>query len=223
MTSQPTPPAPMPPAAPALPYAIRLSVDRQDGSRDRVTVFFRILYVIPIAIVLAAISGSSWFSDSSDQWSIVLGGGTGVLFLAPLLLIVFRQKYPRWWFDFSVQLMRFEARVWVYLLLLRDEYPSTDEEQSVHLDADYPDVQRDLDRWAPLYKWLLAFPHYVVLVFLVLGLIILTIVGWFAILFTGKHPRGIYDYTVGVMRWVYRVAAYAFLLNTDKYPPFEMA
>ncbi|MSQ08045.1 MAG: DUF4389 domain-containing protein [Dehalococcoidia bacterium] len=212
----------VPPVAPP-PYAIRLSIDHQDGPRDRVTSFFRIFYVIPIAIVLAAISGGSWFSDSSDQWSIVLGGGTGVLFLAPLLLIVFRQKYPRWWFDFSLQLMRFEARVGSYLLLLRDEYPSTDEEQSVHLDADYPDVQRDLDRWAPLYKWLLAIPHYVVLAFLWIGVIIVTIVGWFAILFTGKQPRGIFDYTVGVMRWTYRVIAYAFLLNTDKYPPFEMA
>jgi hypothetical protein len=206
----------------ALLYALRFSIDYPDKALERFSSFFRIFFAIPIAVVLAAISGGSWFSDSSDQWSIILGGGTGALFLAPLLLIVFRQKYPRWWFDFSVQLMRFEARVCAYLLLLRDEYPSTDEEQSVHLEADYPDVQRDLNRWLPLVKWLLAIPHYIVLAFLIAGAVVCAIIGWFAILFTGRYPRGLFKYIVGVMRWGYRVTAYAFLLNTDKYPPFEL-
>ena len=206
----------------AQPNALRFSVDYPDRALERVSSFFRIFFAIPIVIVLVALSGSGWFSDSSDQWSIILGGGTGVLFLAPLLLIVFRQKYPRWWFDFSVQLLRFEARVLAYLLLLRDEYPSTDEEQSVHLEADYPDVRRDLNRWLPLVKWLLAIPHYIVLAFLIVGAVVCAIIGWFAILFTGRYPRGLFKYIVGVMRWTYRVTAYTLLLNTDKYPPFEL-
>lgn len=210
-------------SAPApQPYALRFSVDYPDRALKRFSSFLRIIFTIPIVVVLAAISGSSWFSDGSDQWSIIIGGGTGVLFLAPLLLIVFRQKYPRWWFDFSVQLIRFEARVCAYLFLLRDEYPSTDEEQSVHLEADYPDVRGDLNRWLPLVKWLLAIPHYVVLLFLAFGAVVAVIIAWFAILFTGRYPRGLFKYVVGVMRWAYRVTAYGFLLNTDKYPPFAL-
>ncbi len=223
MTSQqPSPATPVPPSTPQTPYALRFSVEYPDRVLDRFSSFFRVFFAIPIGIVLGTLAGGSWYSDSSDQWQIALGGGTGVLFLAPLLMIVFRQKYPRWWFDFSLQLMRFEARVWTYLFLMTDRYPSTDEEQSVHLDADYPEVQRDLNRWLPLVKWLLAIPHYVVLFFLWIGLVIVVVIAWFAILFTGRYPRGLFTYVEGVARWTYRVTAYALLLNTDQYPPFEL-
>lgn len=172
----------------------------------------RIFWVIPIFVVFAALGSVS--SNSSTAF--------GVLFFAPMLMIVFRQKYPRWWFDFSVQLLRFQARVEMYLAMTTDIYPSTDEEQSVHLEADYPDVERDLNRWLPLFKWFLAIPHYVVLFFLFVAAIFVLIYVWFAILFTGRYPKGAFDFLVGISRWTYRVEAYAFLLNTDVYPPFSM-
>ena len=145
-----------------------------------------------------------------------------LLTLAPLLMIVFRQKYPRWWFDFSLELMRFQARIGMYMALTTDVYPSTEEEQSVHLDADYPDVERDLNRWLPLVKWLLAIPHYIVLLFLFIAVFFVLIYVWFVILFGGRYPRGAFDFMVGVSRWSYRVSAYVLLLNTDVYPPFSL-
>jgi hypothetical protein len=151
------------------------------------------------------------------------GGISGGLFLATLLMIVFRQRYPRWWFDFAVELTRFSTRVWAYLALLTDQYPSTVEEQSVHLQIDYPElVERDLNRWLPLVKWLLAIPHYIVLIALSLAAFFAVVIAWFAILITGRYPQGLFDFVVGVGRWWLRVQAYATLLVTDRYPPFSL-
>jgi hypothetical protein len=137
-------------------------------------------------------------------------------------MIVFRQKYPRWWFDFAREFARFGMRVGAYLALLTDRYPSTVEEQSVHLDIDYPDVERDLNRWLPMVKWFLAIPHYIVLAVLAVGAVFAIFIAWFAVLFTGRYPRGLFDYVVGVGRWGLRVQAYATLLVTDRYPPFSL-
>ena len=104
-----------------------------------------------------------------------------------------------------------------------DRYPSTDERQSVRLDFPYPNAGRELNRWLPLVKWFLAIPQYIVLLFLYLGALLVVIAAWFAILFTGRYPRGLFDYMVGVGRWHNRVVAYAFILVTDRYPPFRMA
>jgi hypothetical protein len=145
-----------------------------------------------------------------------------LLFFGPLLMILFREKYPRWWFDWNRELLRFSTRVGAYLALMDDRYPSTDDHQSVHLDYAYPDVPRDLNRWLPLVKWFLAIPHYVVLAFLYLGAIVVVVISWFAILFTGRYPRGLFGYVEGVIRWQVRVAGYAFLLVTDRYPPFRL-
>lgn len=193
----------------ATDYAARLSIDYPDRDLDRLSTGLRLFYVVPIGIVLAAMS------TSNGAWG-------AVLFLPALLMIVVRQKYPRWWFDFDVGVTRFGTRVVSYLALMSDTYPSTDEEQYVHLDLDYPDVPRDLNRWLPLVKWFLAIPHVVVLVVLSLGAVFATISAWFAILFTGRYPRPIFDYVEGVMRWWLRVEAYAFLLITDEYPPFRL-
>ena len=176
--------------------------------------------VIPIAIVLGAIGGSTDFTGGGDTTTIA-AGGSGLLVLPPLLLILFRQKYPRWWYDFNLELLRFQNRVGVYFALMDDRYPSTDESQSVRLDVAYPDATR-LNRWLPLVKWLLAIPHYVVLFFLYIGAVFAIIASWFAILVTGRFPRGIFDYLVGVGRWTNRVIAYAFMLVTDAYPPFQL-
>jgi len=204
-------------------YAVRFDVD-YPGQMDRLTTFFRLIWAIPILIVLGILAnnGGGHYVDQAGHTIQTGGGGiTAGLFVATALMIVFRQRYPRWWFDFAVELARFSGRVSAYLLLLTDVYPSTVETQSVHIDVDYPDMAT-LNRWLPLVKWLLAIPHYIVLVVLGLVAILATIVAWFAILFTGTYPRGIFDFVVGVGRWATRVWAYAFLLVTDAYPPFSL-
>ncbi len=203
------------------PYPVQFSVDYPDRPLNRLTTFFRIFVVIPIAIVLGTVSGEG-FQASPNGRAIAAGAG-GLLFFAPLLMILFRQKYPRWWFDWNLELQRFSNRVGIFLALMDDQYPSTDEHQSVHLDYRYPDAAIELNRWLPLVKWFLAIPHYIVLLFLDIGLVVMVIVAWFAILFTGRYPRAIFDYVEGVIRWQNRVVGYAFILITDQYPPFSLA
>jgi hypothetical protein len=120
-------------------------------------------------------------------------------------------------------LLRLETRITAYIFLLRDEYPSVDDEQAVHVEVFYPDAPSDLNRWLPLVKWFLAIPHFIVLFFLDIAAVVVVIIAWFAILFTGRYPRGMFDFVTGVMRWSLRVTAYAFLLITDRYPPFSLA
>ncbi len=204
--------------ATSAPYPARLEIDYPDRDLDRLSSALRIFWVIPIGIVLALVSGP-YQGEASSQGSATAGG---ILFLATVLMLVFRQKYPKWWFDFHLELNRFSTRVYSYLALMNDQYPSTDEEQHVHLELDYPDAQNDLNRWLPLVKWFLAIPHYLVLIVLFIGSIFAIIGAWFAILFTGRYPRGIFDFIEGVMRWGLRVEAYAFLLITDRYPPFSL-
>jgi hypothetical protein len=191
-------------------YAARLEID-YPAKLERLTTCFRVIWIIPIVIVLCLLTATG-------------SGETvgGLFFVATMLMVVFRQRYPRWWFDFARELVRFEARVLAYLALLTDRYPSTVDEQSVHLEIDYPDAERDLNRWLPLVKWLLAIPHYIVLAMLAIGAIFVVVIAWFAILFTGRYPQALFDYVVGVGRWGLRVQAYAFLLVTDQYPPFSL-
>jgi hypothetical protein len=205
-------------------YPVGFSVDYPDRQLNRLTTAFRIFTVIPIAIVLGTITGySARYDGSGGTAGSVAIGGTGLLAIPPLLMILFREKYPRWWFDWNLELLRFMNRVGVYVALLDDRYPSTDDHQAVRLDFPYPDVQRDLNRWLPLVKWLMAIPHYFVLFVLYVGAFFAVIAAWFAILFTGRFPRGLFDYLVGVGRWHNRVTAYAFILVTDRYPPFRLA
>ena len=187
-------------------YPMQFSVDYPDRPLNRLTTGFRVLTAIPIAVVLYAI----------------VAGGSSVLFFPVLLLIVFRQKYPRWWFDWNLALMRFQSRFSAYALLLTDEYPSTEDEQSVHLEFPYPDAETDLNRWMPLVKWLLAVPHYIVLAVLSIVAVVVVVITWFAILFTGRYPKDLFDFMVGVLRYGSRVAVYAFILTTDRYPPFRL-
>ena len=210
----------MPPSAP---YPVQFSVEYPDRPLDRLSSFFRIFWVIPIGIVFATIGGysTSWANGTGNTTTIAVGG-TGLLVLPPLLMIVFRQKYPRWWFDWNLQLLRFANRIGVYVALMDDRYPSTDDEQAVRLDLPYPDVRTELNRLLPIVKWLLAIPHYIVLFFLYIGAILAAIAAWFAILFTGRYPRGLFDYIEGVIRWHNRVVGYAFVLVTDEYPPFQL-
>jgi hypothetical protein len=207
---------------PAGGYPVQFSVTYPARDLNRLTTAFRIFVAIPIVVVLGALGAHYWNWSEHDAGYAGAGGG-GVLFFAPLLMIVFRQKYPRWWYDWNLELSRFTNRVWAYLALMDDNYPSTDEQQSVSLQLPYPDAKQDLNRWLPLVKWLLAIPHYIVLVFLGLAAIACAIISWFAILFTGRYPRGLFDFVEGVLRWGNRVSAYAFLLVTDQYPPFRLS
>lgn len=205
----------IPSAAPV--YPARLEIDYSE-QHNRVSTLFRVVLIIPIAIVLGVLTTGATrtvYDQSGQVVSTTSGGIATGLFVATVLMILFRQRYPRWWFDFALELTRFGARVCAYLVLLMDGYPSTVDEQSVHLEIDYPDVERDLNRWLPLVKWLLAIPHYFVLIFLSVGAFFVVVFAWFAILFTGTYPRGLFDYVVGVARWGLRVQAYAFLLVTD--------
>jgi len=214
--------SPAPTTLPSFPAT--LEVEYPDRELNRLTTAFRIFTVIPIFVVLGLIVGPGSGGGAAAHRH---GGGfgctsAGVLSAATALMILFRQKYPRWWFDWNLALIRFSARVWAYLALLRDEYPSTDEQQAVHLDLEYPNVERDLNRWMPLVKWLLAIPHYIVLTVLGVAAVICAFLAWVAILVTGRYPRAYFDFIVGVMRWALRVGAYAFLLTTDLYPPFSL-
>jgi hypothetical protein len=203
-------------------YPVQFSVEYPDRELNRLTTAFRIIVAIPIIIVGASVDGGTYSSAGDETWSLGLGAG-GLLFFAPLLMILFRQKYPRWWFDWNLELQRFSNRIGTYLALMDDRYPSTDEHQGVKLDFPYPDAKQGLNRWLPLVKWLLAIPHYIVLVFLWLAAIITVIIAWFAILFTGRYPRDLFNFVLGVFRWTNRVIAYAFILVTDEYPPFRLS
>lgn len=222
--------------APADSYPLRFDVEYPEQPRNRLTTFFRLITAIPICFVLAFLdSGASWgwnwFDSATWYWDPLHLDDEdppfsttifGLIFIPALLMLVFRRKYPRWWFDWNLELLRFSSRVSAYITLLRDEYPATDERQAVHLDIDYPDAEQDLNRWLPLIKWLLALPHYIVLFLLGIVVFLCLIGAWFAILFTGRYPRALFDLVVGYGRWSLRVVAYAFMLVTDQYPPFRL-
>ena len=202
-------------------YPVQFAVDYPDRSLNRMTSAFRILAAMPVLAVLVVVSGSGFAWSRGGQDAIA--GAGGLLFFGPLLMIVFRRKYPRWWFDWNLELQRFTSRVVVYLALMDDRYPSTDEQQAVHLDYIYPDAAHDLNRWMPIVKWFLAIPHFIALFFLWFAALAVVVSAWFAILFTGRFPRRMFHFLEGVMRWDQRVIAYALMLTTDRYPPFCLA
>ena len=207
-------------------YPIQFNVDYRDGSRNRLTTFFRLIMIIPIAIVgyiftlpLTGTSVWGWYWEGGPEQQIWIPAlGIGIF-----LMVLFRQKYPRWVFDFLLEASRFLSRISAYAFLLVDQYPSTDDHQSVNLDVEYPDVENDLNRFLPLVKWLLALPHYIVLIFLGIAALVVTIIAWLAIIITGRYPQGMFNFVVGVGRWWTRVSWYAFLLSTDRYPPFRLS
>jgi hypothetical protein len=200
----------------AAPYPVQFSVEYPDRDLNRLTTGFRLIVAIPILILAATVGGHA-------PGAAIAAATGGVLFLAPLLMIVFRQKYPRWWYDWNLELLRFSNRIGAYLALMDDRYPSTDERQAVTLDFPYPDAKQELNRWLPLVKWLLAIPHFIVLFFLSIAAVVVVIIAWFAILFTGRYPRGLFEFVLGVLRWANRVTGYAFVLVTDRYPPFRLS
>ena len=185
-------------------YPVNLKIDYSETS-IKLTALIRLVLVIPIIIVIALISS---YAET--------------LSLAVALMILFREKYPKWWFDWNLALTKFWLRIAAYGLLMRDEYPSTDDDQSIQVDIPYPDVKKDLNRWMPLVKWILVIPHIIVLLFIFIAVVFCSVFAWFAILFTGRYPKGIFDFVEGFLRWSLRVNAYVFLLTTDEYPPFRL-
>jgi len=203
-------------------YPVSLTIDYPDRKLNRLTTFFRLLTIIPIFIILSLVSSGGYQGNGADGWGYQYAAG-GLLFLPLVLMLLFRQKYPHWWFDWNVALTKFSTRVSAYFMLLRDEYPSTDEDQAIHIEIPYPNAKEELNRWLPLVKWFLAIPHYIVLGFLGVAALACAVIAWFAILFTGRYPMSLFDFVVGVCRWCLRVAVYAFLLTTDRYPPFRLS
>lgn len=206
-------------------YPATLEIE-DPGKLDRLSTFFRIILSIPALALVGLLMGGSWDTEMEKGQDLDPAlGGLGLLtslFIVTALMIVIRQRYPKWWFDFGLEFQRFATRVSAYVLLLTDKYPSTEDAQSVRLDITYPDAKKDLNRWMPLIKWLLAFPHYFILIFLISAAFIAAVIAWFAILFTGRYPKGLFNFVVGVFRWNLRVTAYTSLLTTDKYPPFSL-
>ena len=207
-------------------YPVQFSIEYPEAS-NRLTVLLRAILAIPVFVIMQLVSGDlsmfdpSYYDLESDtSWDPILSTAA-VLWIAPLLMIVVRYKYPLWVFNTYLELSRFTARVEAYLLLLRDEYPSLDEEQAVSLQIEYPDVRGQLNRFLPIVKWLLAFPHYIVLVGFFFAVIAVTVVAWFTILIKGRYPRGMFSFVEGTLRWGHRVFCYAFMLTTDRYPPFS--
>ena len=184
-------------------YPVQYSIEYPESS-SRLKALFRLILILPIGVIL-----------------YLVGGFSGAIFPALVLVLLFRKKYPKWWFDLNVESQRFSARVWAYFFLLRDEYPSTDEQQAVQLSLEYPDGDNAVNRWLPLIKWLLALPHWIILSVLSIVFLIVVVISWIAIIITGKHPRGLFDFLMGYSRWAARTTAYAFLLTTDRYPPFR--
>jgi Domain of unknown function (DUF4389) len=203
-------------------YPVQFGVEYPDRSLNRLTTGLRIFTVIPILIVAASIDGG-YAARSGGGWGAAGVGGTGLLFFPPLFLLLFREKYPRWWYDWNTELLRFSNRIGAYLALMSDRYPSTDEHQYVRLELPYPGAPATVNRWLPLVKWLLAIPHYIVLILLYLASIVIVVIAWFAILFTGRYPRSMFEFVEGVLRWHNRVVAYALVLVTDQYPPFRLS
>lgn len=206
------------------PYPASFDID-YPNEVDRFTTFARIIWVIPILVILSILTGTFAGGFMNEAGKNVVQSGydfTVGLSIVTALMIIFRQVYPRWWFNFALELTRLSARVGAYLFLLTDRYPSTIDQQTVQLEINYPNVKKDLNRWLPIVKWLLAIPHYIVLAILVIAALGATVIAWFSIIFTGRYPKGLFDYVVGVGRWITRVNAYAFLLTTDKYPPFTL-
>lgn len=194
---------------------IETQIDVTLTERNRMSALFRIILVVPMAIFVASFAPTDLSTSNSNYLSV------GFLILPTALAIVVRQIYPTYLLAFNEALLSLQTRVDAYLLLLTDEYPSIEENDVVSVT--FPEVDaKALNRWLPLIKWFLAIPLYVVGVFYIVYLSLLTIAGWFSVLFTGNYPEKCAEGVVGTIAYWNRVIGYAFLMLTDEYPSFSL-
>lgn len=194
---------------------IETQIDVTLTERNRVSALFRIIVVVPMAIFVASFAPTDLSTSNSNYLSV------GFFILPTALAIVVRQIYPTYLLAFNEALLSLQTRVDAYLLLLTDEYPSIEENDVVSVT--FPEVDaKALNRWLPLIKWFLAIPLYVVGVFYIVYLFLLTIAGWFSVVFTGNYPEKCTEGVVGTIAYWNRVIGYAFLMVTDEYPSFSL-
>jgi hypothetical protein len=194
---------------------IETQIDVSLTERNRLTALFRIILVMPALLFLASFSPDSAFSEDN------IGIYAGLLALPAALAIVIRQVYPSYVLAFNEALLSLQTRVDAYLLLLTDEYPSIEENDVVSVT--FPEVDaKQLNRWLPLIKWLLALPLYLVGIVYVIYAAVLTVIAWFSVLFTGNYPEFCAEGVVGTIAYWNRVAGYALLMVTDEYPTFSL-
>jgi hypothetical protein len=194
---------------------IETQIDVTLTERNRVTAFFRLILAVPALIFVSSFAPSAAFSDEAA------GIFAGLLAVPAGLAIVVRQVYPSYVLVFNEALLSLQTRVDAYLVLLTDEYPSIEENDIVSVT--FPEVDaKQLNRWLPLIKWLLALPLYLVGIVYFIYATLLTLLGWFSILFTGRYPEVCAEGVVGTIAYWNRVVGYAFLLVTDEYPTFSL-
>jgi hypothetical protein len=207
------------PAVPPPAYPVAFGVEPQLADRNRVTTGFRIVLAIPHLLL----AGGAGIGFGFAWWSIggVLGAAAAVMAVIAWFALIFASVHPRGLWDFAGFYLGWRSRSVPYVMLLRDEYPPFGEgAYPSTFEVPWPDGPRN--RLSIGLRIFYVIPHVIVLVFLNIAWILTSIVAWFAILFTGKYPRGLYDFAVGVLRWDLRVEAYLLLMR-DEYPPFTFA
>ncbi|MGE5668630.1 MAG: DUF4389 domain-containing protein [Betaproteobacteria bacterium] len=219
-------------AGPSALYPVGYGVEPQLHDRNRVTVFFRLILAIPHLILvggpgLALGGGWAWETPAHGDWAWgfhwggggVLGAVACIMTIIAWFAILFASNHPRGLWDFVRFFMSWRARAVAYIALLRDEYPPFgDAAYPARYEVAYPDMPRN--KWTVGLRIFYVIPHAIVLFFLGIAWFVTAVVAWFAILFTGSYPEGLYHFAVGYLRWSLRVESYLLLLR-DEYPPFS--
>jgi hypothetical protein len=186
-------------------------VDVQLTNRNRTTVFWRGVFVVPVGIFLA-----SFYQYMNARWS------TPVLVLPAALALIFREVYPSYVLTFNHAVMELSTRVSAYLFLLTDEYPSI--ERNPNIAVIFPDIEggKKLNRWLPLVKWFLAIPLYIVGIIYAALSALLAIYAWIATSITGNMPEVAAKTILGTIDFWNRIYGYTVALVTDEYPSFSL-
>ena len=187
-------------------------VQLQVSNRDRITVFFRAILIIPIVIL------ANYFNGYNSSHSYI----GGFLFIPVVLTLLFRGAYPSYVLAFNKALVALSVRIAAYFLVLTDDYPSIEANEKVGVE--FPDIQggRILSRGLPLVKWLLAIPLYIVGAVYMVYAMILTLLAWFTIVLTGEYPEWCASGVIGTISYWNRIYGYAYGLVTDEYPSFTL-